>query len=85
MTAEVICVCAGNSGVRIMHHQDLSKKILIALIAASTLLGVLLLFFSCFWIYRSKKVKNSNGKTKQNFGILLFHEIAFAFVLVLVV
>ncbi|XP_044485194.1 probable receptor-like protein kinase At1g80640 [Mangifera indica] len=57
----------GNSGVRIMHHQDLSKKILIALIAASTLLGVLLLFFSCFWIYRSKKVKNSNGKTKQNF------------------
>ncbi|KAK0579736.1 hypothetical protein LWI29_030716 [Acer saccharum] len=53
--------------VRIVHHQDLNKKILIALVVASSLLGVLLLFLFCFWIYRLKSWKNSNGKSKQNF------------------
>ncbi|KAK3188611.1 hypothetical protein Dsin_028172 [Dipteronia sinensis] len=53
--------------VRIVHHQDLNKKILIALVVASSLLGVLLLFLLCFWIYRLKSWKNSNGKSKQNF------------------
>ncbi|XP_044495647.1 probable receptor-like protein kinase At1g80640 [Mangifera indica] len=57
----------GNSEVRIVHHQDLNKKILIALVVASTLLGVLFLLFLYFWIYRLKTLKNSNGKSKQNF------------------
>uniref|UniRef100_A0A5B7AKG1 Protein kinase domain-containing protein n=1 Tax=Davidia involucrata TaxID=16924 RepID=A0A5B7AKG1_DAVIN len=52
--------------VRIVHHQDLNKKILIALIVASTLLGVILLSLSCFWIYRQKSLKNSNAKGLQS-------------------
>ncbi|CAL8133242.1 unnamed protein product [Prunus armeniaca] len=48
--------------VRVVHHQDLNKRILIALIVASTLLGGILLFLSCFWIYRQKTLKHSNGK-----------------------
>lgn len=64
-----------------MHHQDLNKKILIALVVASSLLGVLLLFLLCFWIYRLKNLKNSNDKNKQSFGIFFFHEITYAFVL----
>ncbi|KAH7564669.1 hypothetical protein JRO89_XS09G0004000 [Xanthoceras sorbifolium] len=57
----------GVTDVRIVHHQDLNRKILIALVVASSLLGVLLLFLLCFWIYRLKNWKNSNGKSKQNF------------------
>ncbi|KAJ4718577.1 Kinase family protein [Melia azedarach] len=53
--------------VRVVHHQDLNKKILIALVVASSLLGVLLLFLLCFWIYRLKNLKNSNDKNKQSF------------------
>lgn len=61
---------AGIPVVRIVHHQDLNKKILIALVVASSLLGVLLLFLLSFWIYRLKSWKSSNGKTsKQNFGM----------------
>ncbi|XWS19138.1 hypothetical protein CRYUN_Cryun32bG0106200 [Craigia yunnanensis] len=57
---------AGVAVVRVVHHQDLNKKILIALIVASTLLGGILLFLLCFWICRQKILKNSNGKSKQN-------------------
>ncbi|KAF5466829.1 hypothetical protein F2P56_016719 [Juglans regia] len=48
--------------VRVTHHQDLNKRILIALIVASILLGGILLFSICFWIYRWKNSKNSNEK-----------------------
>ncbi|KAE8699296.1 putative receptor-like protein kinase [Hibiscus syriacus] len=57
---------AGVAVVRVVHHQDLNKRILIALIVASTLLGGLLLFLLCFWICRLKILKNSNGKSNQN-------------------
>ncbi|XVF86358.1 hypothetical protein PTKIN_Ptkin18bG0033200 [Pterospermum kingtungense] len=52
--------------VVIVHHQDLNKRILIALIVASTLLGGIVLFLLCFWICRLKNLKNSNGKSKRN-------------------
>ncbi|KAF3450940.1 hypothetical protein FNV43_RR07029 [Rhamnella rubrinervis] len=55
----------GMSNVKVVHHQDLNKRILIALIIASSLLGGILLFLSCFWIYRRKKLKNSNGKSRK--------------------
>ncbi|XP_011034494.1 PREDICTED: probable receptor-like protein kinase At1g80640 isoform X1 [Populus euphratica] len=47
-----------------VHHQDLNKKILIALVVASTLLGGIVLFFSCFWIYRLKKSRKCRAKSK---------------------
>ncbi|XP_041016936.1 probable receptor-like protein kinase At1g80640 isoform X1 [Juglans microcarpa x Juglans regia] len=52
--------------VRVMHHQDLNKRILIALIVASILLGGILLFSICFWIYRWKNSKNSNEKGQKS-------------------
>ncbi|XP_057968987.1 probable receptor-like protein kinase At1g80640 isoform X2 [Malania oleifera] len=47
-------------------HASVNKKILIALIVASTLLGVSL-FLSCFWVCKKKKKsRNSNVKGQQN-------------------
>ncbi|KAL5544636.1 hypothetical protein UlMin_008420 [Ulmus minor] len=51
--------------VDVVHHQDLNKRILIALIMASTILGGLMLFLSCFWIYRWRKFRNFNGKNQK--------------------
>ncbi|XP_004305485.1 PREDICTED: probable receptor-like protein kinase At1g80640 isoform X1 [Fragaria vesca subsp. vesca] len=51
--------------VRVIHHQDLNKSILIALIVASTLLVGILLFLSCCWIYRQKLLNHSNGKRQK--------------------
>lgn len=72
---------AGQPEVRVVHHQDLNKRILIALIVASTVLGGLLLFLSCFWIYRHKKLKDSNGKSQNQKGMfpLLQHFIHFLY------
>ncbi|XP_062089946.1 probable receptor-like protein kinase At1g80640 isoform X2 [Humulus lupulus] len=56
---------AGNPEVRVVHHHDLNKRILIALIVASTFLGGFLLFLSCFWIYRRRKLRDSNGKSQK--------------------
>lgn len=61
-----------------VHHQDLNKKILIALVVASTLLGGIVLFFSCFWIYRLRKSGKCRAKSKSD-GIFSYtSEIAFA-------
>lgn len=49
----------GVAEFKVVHHQDLNKKILISLIVASTLLAGILLFISCFWIYRLKTRKKS--------------------------
>ncbi|KAA8541966.1 hypothetical protein F0562_023118 [Nyssa sinensis] len=56
----------GVADIAVVHHQDLNKKILIALIVALTLLGVILLSLSSFWIYRRKNLKNSNEKSQQS-------------------
>ncbi|CAK9151665.1 unnamed protein product [Ilex paraguariensis] len=56
----------GMPEVRIVHHQDLNKKILIALIVSSALLGGILLFLSCFWIYRLKNSKKSNAQSQES-------------------
>ncbi|KAL2462136.1 Protein kinase superfamily protein [Abeliophyllum distichum] len=54
------------SGAKVVHHQDLNKKILIALVVASTLFGVILLLLSCFSIYRLKRLKKWHEKTNQS-------------------
>ncbi|XP_021298186.1 probable receptor-like protein kinase At1g80640 [Herrania umbratica] len=65
-SSEMEAVSPGAAVVRIVHHQDLNKRILVALIVASTLLGGILLFLICFWICRQKNLKNSSGKSKQH-------------------
>ncbi|KAL3511950.1 hypothetical protein ACH5RR_024667 [Cinchona calisaya] len=57
---------SGDAAVRVVHHQDINKKILVALIASSTLLGGILLLLLCFWFYRLKRLKNSNTKNQQS-------------------
>ena len=54
--------------VNLVHHQDLNKKILVALVVSSSLLGVLLLLLSCFWIFRLRK--KANAKRHQKSGLL---------------
>nr|GMD78389.1 probable receptor-like protein kinase At1g80640 [Ipomoea batatas] len=56
----------GATDVRAVQHQNLNKKILIALIVASTLLGGILLLLSGLWVYRLSKLKKSNEKWQQN-------------------
>ncbi|PON79841.1 Tyrosine-protein kinase [Parasponia andersonii] len=60
---------SGKPEVRVVHHQDLNKNILVALIVASTVLGGLLLLLSCFWIFRHKKLRDSNGKSQKKMGV----------------
>ncbi|KAL0425137.1 UNVERIFIED_CONTAM: putative receptor-like protein kinase [Sesamum radiatum] len=52
--------------VKVVHHQDLNKKILIALVVASSLLGGILLLLSCFSLYRMKKLKECSAKSNQS-------------------
>ncbi|KAK4410635.1 putative receptor-like protein kinase [Sesamum angolense] len=54
--------------VKVVHHQDLNKKILIALVVASSLLGGILLLLSCFSFYRMKKLKECSAKSNQSSG-----------------
>lgn len=77
MILDIFPVKTGLPEVRVVHHQDLNKSILIALIIASTLLGGILLFLSCFWIYRQKTLKHSNGKKGKPIGILFSSNISF--------
>ncbi|KAL8230414.1 hypothetical protein R6Q57_000192 [Mikania cordata] len=52
----------GVSDIKVIHHEDLNKKILVALIIASTLLAVILLFLFCFWIFKQKHSEPLNTK-----------------------
>ncbi|KAJ8563130.1 hypothetical protein K7X08_031582 [Anisodus acutangulus] len=57
------------------HHMDQNRKLLIALIAASTALGAIIFFMFCFWIYHRKKLhksdKDSNYSSDAVKGIAL--------------
>nr|XP_043616935.1 probable receptor-like protein kinase At1g80640 isoform X2 [Erigeron canadensis] len=54
----------GVSGIKVVHHEDLNKKILVALIIASTLLAGILLFLFCFWISKQKHSEPLNATNK---------------------
>lgn len=51
--------------VRLVHRQDKIKKIVMALIISSSILGGILLSLLCFWVYRKSNLKNSDMKSKQ--------------------
>ncbi|KAK4427953.1 putative receptor-like protein kinase [Sesamum alatum] len=57
---------AHSPDVKVVHHQDLNKKILVALVVSASLLGGILLLLLCFSIYRLKKLKKSNAKSDEN-------------------
>ncbi|KAL7099630.1 hypothetical protein ACP275_09G096800 [Erythranthe tilingii] len=52
--------------VKVVHHQDLNKKILVALVVSSSLLGGILLLLSCFSIYRLKRLKKCKAENEEN-------------------
>ncbi|KAJ0680125.1 putative protein kinase RLK-Pelle-RLCK-X family [Helianthus annuus] len=48
--------------IKVIHHEDLNMKILVALIIASTLLVGILLFLLCCWIFKQRHLKPLNTK-----------------------
>lgn len=56
----------GETEVKPDHHNDLNKKILIAVVVSSSVLGGILLSISCYWIYRRETLKNSDTKTQNS-------------------
>ncbi|XP_022959759.1 probable receptor-like protein kinase At1g80640 isoform X3 [Cucurbita moschata] len=54
--------------IRVVHHQDLNKRILVALVVSSTLLGAILLFLLCVWIYRRRTSKLDDGECRKDLG-----------------
>ncbi|KAG4196631.1 hypothetical protein ERO13_A06G183400v2 [Gossypium hirsutum] len=65
-SSQMEAVSPGMAVIKVVHHQDLNKRILVTLIVASTLLCGILLFLLYFWICRHKIMKNSNGEAKRN-------------------
>ncbi|TYH14488.1 hypothetical protein ES288_A06G224000v1 [Gossypium darwinii] len=65
-SSQMEAVSPGMAVIKVVHHQDLNKRILVTLIVASTLLCGILLFLLYFWICRHKIMKNSNGEAKWN-------------------
>ncbi|KAI4355798.1 hypothetical protein L6164_004538 [Bauhinia variegata] len=65
-SAEAEAESPGMSETPIVHHQNLNKRILIALIVCSTLLGGIFLFLSYVWINRHKYLKRSSRKSQEN-------------------
>ncbi|KAL1096470.1 hypothetical protein V6Z11_D06G225100 [Gossypium hirsutum] len=65
-SSQMEAVSPGMAVIKVVHHQDLNKRILVTLIVASTLLCGVLLFLLYFWICRHKIMKNSNGEAKRN-------------------
>ncbi|KAK7270634.1 hypothetical protein RJT34_25940 [Clitoria ternatea] len=55
----------GIQEVRIGHHQNLNKRILIALIACSALLGGVFLFLSYVWFRGQKNLRCSSSKSQE--------------------
>ncbi|GJV53125.1 probable receptor-like protein kinase [Tanacetum coccineum] len=56
----------GVSEIKVVHHEDLNKKILVALIVASTLLAGILVFVFCFWIFKQKHSEPLNKKPSKS-------------------
>ncbi|OWM69588.1 hypothetical protein CDL15_Pgr014049 [Punica granatum] len=69
VSAEMEAQSPGVGGARVVHHQDLNSKILIALIVASTILAGILVALLLFWIYRHKNRKNTDKKRAMSTGL----------------
>ncbi|KAI3463446.1 hypothetical protein Pfo_020109 [Paulownia fortunei] len=65
-SADLIAHSPEVAEVKVVHRQDLNKKILIALVVASSLLGGILLLLSCFSIYRLKRLKICRAKSDRS-------------------
>lgn len=62
---------AGNQDVGIVHHRNLNKRILLALIASSALLAGIFVFLLFFFFWRHKKLTSSMSKSQGALGIMV--------------
>ena len=60
----------GRQEVKIVHHQGLNKKILVALVVCSALLGVVFIYLLYVWIRRHKILTSSSNKNQESKGNL---------------
>ncbi|GER39317.1 protein kinase superfamily protein [Striga asiatica] len=51
--------------IKVVHHHDLSKKVLVPVVVASSLVGGILLLLSCFTIYRLKRLRTYSNATND--------------------
>ncbi|KAE9600546.1 hypothetical protein Lal_00046257 [Lupinus albus] len=54
----------GIQEARVVHHQNLNKRILVALIVSCVLLGGIFLFLSCVWFGRHKILRGPSRKSE---------------------
>ncbi|KAL5070253.1 hypothetical protein RYX36_021140, partial [Vicia faba] len=67
----------GNQDVRIVHHQNLNKRILVALIVSSALAGIFI-FLLFFFLRRNRKLTISASKSRGTLALKLFDQILFS-------
>jgi len=65
-------VGTGIHEVRAVHHQNLTKRILIASVASSGLLGGVFLIIVYVWFRRHKTLKRSRSKSQETTGMSIF-------------
>lgn len=63
-----------------MHHQNLNKRILIALVACSALLVGVFLFLLYVWFGRHKNLRCSKSKSQETIGMTIFSGETFIWV-----
>lgn len=66
----LVFVDTGNQVVRIVHHQNLNKKILVALIACSSLLAGIFLFLVYIFFRRHQNLTSSTSKNQGTVGMM---------------
>jgi len=59
-----------NQDVRIVHHQNLNKRILVGLIACSALLAGIFVFLLYIFFRRHKNLTSSTGKSNGVTGMM---------------
>lgn len=60
----------GNQDVRIVHHRNLNKRILVGLIACSALLAGIFVFVLYIFFRRHKNLTSSTGKSNGIIGMM---------------
>lgn len=61
-------IIADINEVKVDHHNYINKKVLFALVGTSSLLGIVLLLLSWFWIAKLRKLKKFDSESTQNLG-----------------
>lgn len=64
------------------HNMEPRRKLIIALIAASTVLGFIIFLIFCLWIYHRKKAHKPHKDSVHSSGTVCFLEFIDLFILI---